>query len=247
MAGIYQKMLEMVKARGAGYAVLLDPDKAPAAELAGQAAAISRHVDLIFVGGSICVRNDFDQAVKAIKASSEAPVVIFPGDSTQVSRHADALLFLSLVSGRNPDLLIGEHVKAAPAIKRHGLEVIPVAYMLVESGAMTSVQFISQTLAIPRGKPEIAVAHALAGEYLGMRLIFLEAGSGAEQHVPPEMVEAVSRQVSVPVVVGGGIRDPESAREIVRRGASFIVTGDVIEKGGGIGLVREFARAIHGE
>jgi phosphoglycerol geranylgeranyltransferase len=208
---------------------------------------IGKYADFIFVGGSICVRHDFDEAVRSIKARAGVPVVVFPGDSTQVSRHADALLFLSLVTSRNPDLLIGEHVKAAPAVKRHGLEVIPVAYMLVESGGMTSVQFISQSLAIPRGKPEIAIAHALAGEYLGMKLVFLEAGSGAERHVPPEMVEAVSRYVSVPVVVGGGIRDPESAREIVRRGASFIVTGDVIEKGGGVGLMRDFAQAVHGQ
>jgi phosphoglycerol geranylgeranyltransferase len=174
---VYESMLGVAEVKGAGYVVLLDPDKYSASELAGQAEMISAYADFIFVGGSLCVRHDFGEAVKSIKAASSVPVVIFPGDATQVSRHADALLFLSLVSSRNADLLIGEHVKAAPMIRRHDLEIIPVAYMLIESGQTTSVQFMSQSLAIPGGKPEIAMAHALAGEYLGMKMVFLEAGS----------------------------------------------------------------------
>jgi putative glycerol-1-phosphate prenyltransferase len=244
MAGVYQSMLDVVKSRGAGYVVLLDPDKAGAADLGERARLVSKYADFIFVGGSICVRYDFEEAVRAVKARSTVPVIIFPGDSTQVSQHADALLFLSLVSGRNADLLIGEHVKAAPIIRRYSLEVIPVAYMLVESGQTTSVQFMSQSLAIPRNKPEIAMAHAQAGEYLGMKLVFLDAGSGAREHVPLEMIEAVSGYASIPVVVGGGIRDSGEAREMVKAGASFIVTGDVIEKSGSIELVREFAEAV---
>jgi putative glycerol-1-phosphate prenyltransferase len=238
-------MLEVAKAKGAGYVVLLDPDKYSASELGGQAEMISTYADLIFVGGSLCVRHDFQEAVKSIKDASSVPVVIFPGDATQVSRHADALLFLSLVSSRNPNLLIGEHVKAAPVVRRHGLEVIPVAYMLVESGQMTSVQFMSQSLAIPDGKPEIAMAHALAGEYLGMKLVFLEAGSGADRHVPVEMVQAVSEYVSIPLIVGGGIRTPEDAHRIARAGASFVVTGDVIERDGSAETLREFTAAVH--
>jgi putative glycerol-1-phosphate prenyltransferase len=225
--------------------VLLDPDKYAAEDLALQAEVISKYADLIFVGGSLCVRHDFGEAVKLIKAASEVPVVIFPGDSTQVSPHADALLFLSLVSGRNADLLIGEHVKAAPKIRRYGLETIPVAYMLVESGDTTSVQFISQTLAIPKAKPELAVAHALAGEYLGMKMAFLEAGSGARTHVPPEMVRAVAGYVSIPIIVGGGIKTPDDARALAEAGASFIVTGDVIEKRGGLDKLRDFKAAVH--
>jgi phosphoglycerol geranylgeranyltransferase len=245
MASVYESMLATIRSRGAGYVVLLDPDEAPAAKLARQAGILSEYADLIFVGGSICVSRDFGEAVKAIKAESRVPVVIFPGDSGQVSRHADALLFLSLVSGRNPDLLIGEHVKAAPLVKRYGLEVIPVAYMLIESGRTTSVQFISQSLAIPRDKPEIAMAHALAGEYLGMKLAFLEAGSGADLHVPLEMIEAVAGYTAVPVIVGGGIREARLAGDMVGKGASFIVTGDVIEKSGSIELAKEFAAAVH--
>lgn len=245
MNRVYESMLETSSAKGAGYVVLLDPDKYSASELADQAKMISAYADLIFVGGSLCVRHDFDYAVKSIKAASDVPIVIFPGDATQVSPHADALLFLSLVSSRNADLLIGEHVKAAPIIGRHDLEVIPVAYMLIESGHTTSVQFMSQSLAIPRSKPEIAMAHALAGQYLGMKLVFLEAGSGADHHVPVEMIEAVSKYVSVPVVVGGGIRTPDDANRIARAGASFVVTGDVIEKSGSAETLREFTAAVH--
>jgi phosphoglycerol geranylgeranyltransferase len=245
MESVYRYMLDVKESRGAGYVVLLDPDKSSAVELAGQAEVISQYADLIFVGGSLCVRHDFDDAVRSVKAASAVPVVIFPGDATQVSSHADALLFLSLVSGRNPDLLIGEHVKAAPRIRRYGLEVIPVAYLLVESGDTTSVQFMSQSLAIPRSKPELATAHALAGEYLGMKLVFLEAGSGARHHVPEETIGAVSKYVSVPVVVGGGIRTPEDARAVVSAGASFVVTGDIIEKQGSVEMLRDFTSAVH--
>jgi phosphoglycerol geranylgeranyltransferase len=242
---VYDRMLEISRREGAGYVVLLDPDKYSPGRLGEQAELISRYADLIFVGGSICVRHDFDEAVRCIKTASGVPVVIFPGDATQVSSHADALLFLSLVSGRNADLLIGEHVKAAPRIRRYELEVIPVAYILVESGRTTSVQFMSQSLAVPRSKPEIAMAHALAGEYLGMRLVFLEAGSGADSHVPLEMIGAVSDYISMPLIVGGGIKNPEEAERIVRAGASFVVTGDVIEKSGSVELLQEFTSAVH--
>jgi putative glycerol-1-phosphate prenyltransferase len=245
MEKVYRRLLEIRESQGAGYVVLLDPDKYAPEDLALQAEVIGRYADIIFIGGSLCVRHDFDEAVKQVKASSTVPVVVFPGDATQVSRHADALLFLSLVSGRNPDLLIGEHVKAAPRIHRLGIETIPVAYLLVESGETTSVQFISQSLAIPRTKPEIAVAHALAGQYLGMRMVFLEAGSGAKNHVPTEMVRAVASYVSLPIIVGGGIKKPTEARELAEAGASFIVTGDVIEKTGGLEMLRDFTAAVH--
>jgi putative glycerol-1-phosphate prenyltransferase len=245
MAGVYEHMRSFMTSGRAGYAVLIDPDKIELEEVADRVSLVSDYADLVFVGGSICTRASFEESVKRIKAASDVPVVIFPGDSTQVSSAADAILFLSLVSGRNPELLIGEHVKAAPIVRECGLEVIPVAYILVESGRMTSVQFMSQTLAIPRNKPEIAVAHALAGEYLGMRAVFLEAGSGAHRHVPADMVEAVRGGVSLPVIVGGGISTPEIAGRMVRAGASFVVTGDIVEKRGSKTVLYEFSRAVH--
>lgn len=245
MAGVYEHMRSFMTSGRAGYAVLIDPDKIELEEVTDRVSLISDYADLVFVGGSICTRASFEESVKRIKAASDVPVVIFPGDSTQVSSAADAILFLSLVSGRNPELLIGEHVKAAPVVRECGLEVIPVAYILIESGRMTSVQFMSQTLAIPRNKPEIAVAHALAGEYLGMRAVFLEAGSGARRHVPADMVEAVRGGVSLPVIVGGGISTPEIAGRMVRAGASFVVTGDIVEKRGSKTVLYEFSKAVH--
>jgi len=246
MAGVYRRMLDYKASGRAAYVVLVDPDRLPPGSVAERIGLISRHADFVFVGGSMLAGGGFDETVRRVKTASEAPVVIFPGDATQVSAAADAILFLSLVSGRNADLLIGEHVKAAPAVREAGLEVIPVAYILVESGRTTSVQFMSQTLAVPVDKPEIAMVHGLAGEYLGMKAVFLEAGSGAPSHVPAEMVRAVSEYVSVPVIAGGGIRTPEAAGSLVRAGASLIVTGDVIERRGSEDLLAEFSEAVRG-
>jgi putative glycerol-1-phosphate prenyltransferase len=245
MAGVLENMLEYRKSGRAGYVVLVDPDRIPLDDVADRVSLISEYADFVFVGGSIVTRGSFDEAVRRVKKASRVPVVIFPGDATQVSSAADAILFLSLVSGRNADLLIGEHVKAAPVVRDLGLEAIPVAYILVESGHTTSVQFMSQTLAVPRDKPGIAMAHALAGQYLGMRAVFLEAGSGADAHVPAEMIRAVSGYVSVPVIAGGGIRTPEVAAELVRAGATFIVTGDIIERHASQKILQEFSRAVH--
>lgn len=245
MALVYQKMIEIYRNNHAGYVVLIDPDRFDLDELGRRTSLISKFADLIFVGGSICLRHDFVDAVRVIKSNASVPIVIFPGDVTQIAPDADALLFLSLLSGRNPNLLIGEHVKAAPILKRSGIEVIPVGYLLVEGGGLTSVQFISQTLPIPSTKPEIAVAHALAGEYLGMKLIFLEAGSGAAQPVPVGMVRNVASAISIPLIVGGGIRQPEVAAELVAAGASFIVTGDVIERNFDELALERFRRAVH--
>jgi putative glycerol-1-phosphate prenyltransferase len=178
-----------------------------------------------------------------VKARVDIPVISFPGGASQVVPTADAILFLSLISGRNPELLIGEHVKAAPLIREYGVEAIPTGYMLIQSGTLTSVEFMSNTQPIPRNKVDIAIAHALAAEYLGMKLIYLETGSGAGASVPDEMVQAVVNYVSTPVIVGGGIRDPEEARAKVAAGASFVVTGSVVEDDHQ--RLREFSQAVH--
>jgi phosphoglycerol geranylgeranyltransferase len=164
-----------------------------------------------------------------------------------LSSHADAILFCSLVSGRNPDYLIGEHVKAAPAIKAMKLETIPTGYILIESGRLTAVSYTSHTMPVPRDKPEIAKVHALAAQYLGMKMVYLEAGSGAEQPVPIDLVENVVKYVDLPVIIGGGITDSSYAHLLVKAGASFIVIGNALENDTHGYHAREFAHAIHGE
>jgi phosphoglycerol geranylgeranyltransferase len=229
------------------YAVLLDPDRLPPpdnVEIARLSADAG--VDVLLVGGSLSLKGRSEETIAAIKRVVDLPVVIFPGDAGFVAPSADAILFLSLISGRNPQYLIGEHVRAAPLLKEIGLEPIPTAYMLVEGGRTTSVEFMSGTKPLPRDKPDIAMAHALAAEYLGMKIAFFDGGSGAGEHVPSEIVAAVSAYVSIPVMVGGGIRRPESARELVDSGASIIVTGDIIERTHDAGLLRAFADAVHG-
>ena len=242
----WQKLLEIRKHRGAGYIVLIDPDKLSLEEnisLATQAA--KEGADAIFIGGSLLSTPIFDELVRQVKNAVTIPVIIFPGGVQQISRHADAILFISVISGRNPELLIGQHVKAAPIVKMMNLEAIPTGYLLIESGKVTSAEFMSNTRPIPRDKPDIAVAHALAAEYLGMKLLYLEAGSGAQYPVPDEMIRAITRMCSLPIIVGGGIRTPEIAKQKVASGAAFVVTGNVLEKNNEKGLIQGFAQAIH--
>ncbi|MDZ7330909.1 MAG: geranylgeranylglyceryl/heptaprenylglyceryl phosphate synthase [candidate division KSB1 bacterium] len=244
----YNRLLEIRARRGAGYIVLIDPDKLSLQESVKLAMrAEQEDADIIFIGGSLLSTPIFDELVRQVKAAVKIPVIIFPGGVQQISRHADAILFMSVISGRNPDLLIGQHVMGAPIVKMLNLEAIATGYMLIESGKMTSAEFMSNTKPIPRDKPQIAVAHALAAEYLGMKLIYLEAGSGALQPVPDEMIQAVAAGCSLPIIVGGGIRTPEVAQQKAKAGASFIVTGNVLEKKTKEGLIREFAGAIHQE
>jgi putative glycerol-1-phosphate prenyltransferase len=189
--------------------------------------------------------NEFDKTISRIKENTKAPVIIFPGGVSQVSFEADAILFLMLISGRNPEYLIGNQVHAAPIIKRMELEAISTGYMLIEGGNVTSAEFMSNTKPIPREKPEIAVAHALAAELLGLKILYLEAGSGAKQSVPDAMIKNVSKHCSLPLIVGGGIRTPEEAKNKVKAGASFVVTGTVIEENSHCAMIQEFANAIH--
>ena len=201
--------------------------------------------DAILIGGSLLLTSKFDTIVQSIREAADIPCIIFPGSTIQISRHADAILFLSLVSGRNPSYLIGEQVKAAPIIRQLQIESIPTGYMLIESGRVTSAEFMSNTRPIPRDKNDIAKATALAAEFLGMKLVYLEAGSGAEYAVTTEMISEVASYIDIPVIVGGGIRTPEQAAKCVAAGASFVVTGNVLEKKGGAQLIRSFAQAIH--
>lgn len=243
---IYNHLLNTIKEKGAAYLVLLDPDKLPEDKLG----VFLKHceksgVDGFLVGGSLMVNGDFESFVEKVKINTNLPSIIFPGSITQISSFADAILFLSVVSGRNPEHLIGKHVLAAPSIKKSGIEPISTAYILVESGSTTTAVYMSGSLPVPRNKPEIAAATALASEYLGMKLIYLEAGSGADNSVPNEMIKAVSSQCRIPVVVGGGIRNPQTAREKVENGASIIVTGNYFEDENNWDLIKDFASSIH--
>lgn len=190
--------------------------------------------DAILVGGSFVKdkpfrRACFDGFVKLVKSFSKVPVILFPGDAMQVSKYADAILFLSLLSGRNPDYLIGEHIKASPAIKKIGLEVIPTGYILIESGTKTSVMYKSHTSPISPDQINVVKAHALAGQYLGMKFIYLEAGSGALHPVPDSLISAVKKYISIPLIVGGGLKTQDAINEKLNAGADFIVVGNALQ------------------
>jgi putative glycerol-1-phosphate prenyltransferase len=170
-------------------------------------------------------------------------VLLFPGSPAQISRHADALLYLSLISGRNPELLIGQHVISAPFVKKSGLEIIPTGYIVVDGGAPTTVSYISNATPIPADKSDIALCTAMAGEMLGKKLIYMDAGSGAKKPITEEMIAAVAQNIDVPLIVGGGIRDAEKAYLNCKAGADVIVIGNAIEKDASI--IEEMAAAVH--
>lgn len=243
---IYHHLLKIIETKGAAYLILLDPDRLSNEDLRAFINKCNESdVDGFLVGGSLMLNGVIDSFIKNIKKLTMLPVIIFPGAVDQVSSFADAILYLSVVSGRNPEHLIGKHVLSAPLIKRAGLEPISTGYILIESGISTTAQYMSGSSPIPRNKPEIAAATALAAEYLGMKLIYLEAGSGAMQTVPNEMVKTVSSICSVPVIVGGGIKSPAAAREKVESGAKIIVTGNFFENRENWQFLKVFADAIH--
>ncbi len=226
-------------------AVLIDPDKQNKEQLTGLIErAVACKVDLFFIGGSLLIEANFDATIEAIKEQCNIPVIIFPGSNYQLSDKADAVLFLSLISGRNAEYLIGQQVIAAPAVKRMGLEAIPTGYILVDGGRISSTAYITQTIPIPNDKIDLAVATAQAGELLGMKLIYLEAGSGAKHSVTTDMIKAVKSNISIPVIVGGGIRSSEQAEEICKAGADIIVVGNALEETPG--LLMEISLAVHG-
>ena len=242
---ILNYLLSIKEEKGAGYIVLIDPDKNSEKKLEEKISKINNSgVDAIFVGGSLILDNNCERRVSVIKSLSELPVIFFPGGISQLNKYYDAMLFMSILSGRNPHYLIGEQVLAAPIVKDLGIEVIPTGYLIVDGGNNSSVQFMSGSNPIPIEKPDILVAHALAAQYLGKKLVYLESGSGAKKSIPNKLVNAVNSYIDVPIIVGGGIRSPESAYEKVQAGASFIVTGSVIENDS-MALIKEFADAIH--
>ncbi|MHC1702744.1 MAG: geranylgeranylglyceryl/heptaprenylglyceryl phosphate synthase [Tenuifilaceae bacterium] len=225
---IYKKIVESI-GKEKLFALLLDPDKSSSEHLKKLLpVAIESKVSMILVGGSL-VNTDINGFVKELKNNTSIPVVLFPGNAIQFAKGADAILLLSLISGRNSDFLIGNHVIASGAIKRSGVEVLPTGYILIDGGIQTSVQYMSNTMPIPSSKIDIAVATALAGEQLGLKLIYLEAGSGAKEPVPIEMINAVRKEISIPLIVGGGLRTPEQVKAAWNAGADMVVVGNALE------------------
>lgn len=243
---IFNHLKSVSERRGAAFIVLLDPDKVRDDELGPRVDACMRAgADAFFVGGSLVHAPIVDTFVRRLKALSDLPAIGFPGAVSQLTPAYDALLYLSIVSGRNPEYLIGQHVHAAPLIRQMKLETIPTAYMLVESGRLTTAQYMNQSLPLPRSKPDVAAATALAAEMMGMQLMYTDCGSGAELPVPVEIIQAICAVCRSPLVVGGGLRTPESIRERVEAGAGFIVVGNAIEDDHASSFISEMAAAAH--
>ncbi|MBU2492313.1 MAG: geranylgeranylglyceryl/heptaprenylglyceryl phosphate synthase [Bacteroidetes bacterium] len=243
---IYDSLQQVINLKGAAYLVLIDPDKTEEIKLGKFVSFCEKNgVDGFLIGGSLLTNGDLSGTINIVKKNSSLPVIIFPGAVNQVVPNADAILFISLISGRNAEQLIGKHVFAAPIIKKYNIEPISTGYILVESGNVTTAGYMSGSIPVPRNKPEIAASTALAAEYLGMKLIYLEAGSGADISVPEEMIKLVTETCSVPVIVGGGIKDADTARSKVKAGAKIIVTGNYFENQNNWEKIKEFAQAVH--
>ncbi|MCB0699155.1 MAG: geranylgeranylglyceryl/heptaprenylglyceryl phosphate synthase [Chitinophagales bacterium] len=228
---IYQGLTELKSQGKSGFAVLVDPEKvAPAdmqylAELCNDAG-----VDYLLMGGSLIVEHQLEASVKRFKEDSDIPVLLFPGSPAQVTPYADGLLYLSLISGRNPELLIGQHVVSAPAVRASGLEIISTGYMVVDGGRPTTVSYMSHSAPIPSDKPDIALCTAWAGELQGKHVIYMDAGSGAKNPISEEMIKKVGSNIEIPLFIGGGIKTPEKVYDNCKAGANIVVVGNAIER-----------------
>jgi len=241
---VYKSLLEKKERKQKSFAVLIDPDKVDSASVSKLVvSAEDAKVDYFLVGGSLVVTDHLDECVNTIKQQTDIPVILFPGSPSQISKYADALFYLSLISGRNPELLIGQHVISAPFVKKSGLEIISTGYMVVDGGAPTTVSYISNASPIPADKNDIALCTAMAGEMLGMKTIYMDAGSGAQKPIPEAMISAVAQNINIPLIIGGGIRDAEKAYLNCKAGADVIVVGNALEKQPS--LMKEMAAAVH--
>ena len=228
---IYQSILSNTKDGIKMFGVLIDPDKQNVKELIKTIKLCNESdVDYFFVGGSIITNGDMQKTTRLIKENSNKPVIIFPGNPDQISDYADAILFLSLISGRNPEFLIGHQVIAAPLIKKTNLEVIPTGYLLIDCGTTTTAIYVSDTNPIPHDNPEIAANTALAGEYLGLKLTYIDGGSGAKKCISTAMISKTKAALNGPLIIGGGIRTPQAAEEIYKAGADIIIVGNGAEE-----------------
>lgn len=240
---IYSSLTGKIRNGQKCFAVLVDPDKYSASGIKNLAIVAEKTgVDFIFYGGSLLIKDNHRKYLALLKEKCSVPLVLFPGSHMQLSGEADGILLLSLISGRNPDMLIGKHVVAAPFLKASRLEILPTGYMLIESGRSTAVSYMSSTTPIPADKDDIAVCTAMAGEMLGLKLIYMDAGSGASKPVSINMIKKVKQHISIPLIVGGGIRNALQAKEMCLAGADVIVVGNAIEKD--ISLIKDIAASV---
>src|SRR5215813_8762311 len=241
---LYNQLTERKRIGRKEFSVLIDPDKVDTAKIDKLVSlSVDAGVDYFFVGGSLVISNYLDECIQLLKSACNIPVILFPGAPSQVSKYADALLYLSLISGRNPELLIGQHVVSAPIVKQSGLEIMPTGYIVIDGGAPTTVSYISNASPIPHDKNEIAMCTAMAGEMLGMKIIYMDSGSGAKRPISETMIEKVAQKIETPLIVGGGIIEPEKAYRNCKAGADVIVVGNAIEKDSS--LIREMSAAVH--
>ena len=241
---IYNYILENKKKGKKLFSILVDPDKQDENALLNIIEkATAAKADFFFVGGSLLKHDSLDSCLSTLKKNSDIPVILFPGNAMQVNDKADGILFLSLISGRNAEMLIGKQVITAPILKQSSLEVLPTGYMLIDSGKPTTVSYMSNTTPIPAEKDAVAACTAMAGEMLGLKLIFMDGGSGAKNPISETMITAVSKSVDCPIIIGGGISSGKKAIANCKAGADIIVIGDAIEKE--INLISEIADAIH--
>lgn len=244
MKRVEEYLLAKISREGSLHLALIDPDRMLPSKAAQTAKALEdAGTAAIMAGGSTVVSiPQLDEVVKEIKKEVKIPVILFPNNITGISQYADAIWFMSLLNSDNPLFITGLQALGAPLVKRYGLEPLSLGYIIVDAGS--SAAYIGQARAIPREKPEIAASYALAAQYFGMRFVYLEAGSGAREHVPPKMISVVKKTLDVPLIVGGGIRTRGDAEAVVKAGADVVVTGTIIEKEGLKGGVEEIIRGI---
>lgn len=244
MKDIYTYILQSKKEGKKLFAILIDPDKQDKTKLSSVIKEANKNkVDFFFVGGSLLTNDSLDFSISTIKENSDIPVILFPGNAMQVNNKVDGILFLSLISGRNAEMLIGKQVITAPILKKSDLEVLSTGYMLIDSGKSTTASYMSNTTPIPHDKNEVAVCTAIAGEMLGLNLIFMDGGSGAINSISNEMIKSVSEQIDCPLIIGGGIDSSEKAIEKLNAGADIIVVGNAIEKDKE--LISEITNIVH--
>lgn len=228
---LYDTLVERRRAGIKSYAVLIDPDKIENISTCYSLInmSVENKVDFFLVGGSLLTNLNLNKVVSLIKENCNIPVILFPGSNMHINASADAILFLSLISGRNPDLLIGQHVIAAPILKKSGLEILPTGYILIDGGNVSTVSYMSNTTPIPGEKYSVATCTAMAGEMLGLKLIYLDAGSGAKTPISSKMISSVKKSIDLPLIVGGGIDSVEKASQALIAGADLIIVGNAIE------------------